>query len=117
MGEKLGGETAEGSVLPWTLHENEDWGLIRTARRNRGTVQKDWAVVKSNALPEHFCIAVVGHEGWSHDPDATAKYCLAVTLEIKGQEIPIYDPLRIAIENLRLELGDTELEVMVDSGE
>ncbi|MBX3359826.1 MAG: S8 family peptidase [Phycisphaeraceae bacterium] len=113
-GETHDGAAANGNVLPWTLHENEDWGLIRTVRRNRGTVQKDWAVVKSNALPEHFCIAVVGHEGWNHDPDATAKYCLAVTLEIQGQEIPIYDPLRVAVEELQAEIGDIEMEATVE---
>jgi hypothetical protein len=104
----------DGNVLPWTLHEQSGAGHIRSARRNSGTVQKDWAVVKSNALPEHFCIAVVGHEGWSHDPDATAQYCLAVTLEIQGQEVTIYDPLRVAVEALRAEIGEVEDEVVVE---
>lgn len=108
------GGAADGSVLPWTLHEKADAGNIRSARRNSGTVQKDWAVVKSNALPEHFCIAVVGHEGWNHDPDATAQYCLAVTLEIQGQEIPIYDPLRVAVEELQAEIGDIETEATIE---
>jgi hypothetical protein len=112
--ESLDGTATDGSVLPWTLGENANHGLIRSARRNSGTVQKDWAVVKSNALPEHFCIAVVGHEGWSHDPDATAQYCLAVTLEIQGQEISIYDPLRVAVEELQAELGDIETEAIVE---
>ncbi len=112
--ESVDGTATDGSVLPWTLHEKESDGLIRNARRNCGTVQKDWAVVKSNALPEHFCIAVVGHEGWSHDPDATAQYCLAVTLEIQGQEISIYDPLRVAVEELQAELGDIETEATIE---
>jgi len=76
-----------GSTLPWILNETSNWGLIRETKRNNGTVQKDWAVVKSNTLPDHFCIAVVGHPGWSHDPDSAARYALAVTLEILGQEI------------------------------
>ena len=104
----------DGSVLPWTLHEKDRDGLVRTARRNSGTVQKDWAVVKSNALPESFCIAVVGHEGWSRDPDATAQYCLAVTLEIQGQEIPIYDPLRVALIALEAEIGEVEVEATIE---
>lgn len=108
------GVAPDGSVLPWTLHEKDGDGLIRSARRNSGTVQKDWAVVKSNALPEHFCIAVVGHEGWNHDPDATAQYCLAVTLEIQGQEIPIYDPLRVAVEALEAEIGEVEVEATIE---
>jgi Subtilase family len=98
-----------GSVLPWTLHENPRFGLIRSAKRNSGTVQKDWAVVKSNTLPDHFCIAVVGHLGWSRDPDSTARYTLAVTLEILGQEISIYEPLRTAV--IELQQIETEVEV------
>lgn len=104
----------DGSVLPWMLHEKSDAGHIRSARRNCGTVQKDWAVVKSNGLPEHFCIAVVGHEGWNHDPDATAQYCLAVTLEIQGQEIPIYDLLRVSVQELEAEIGDIETEATIE---
>ena len=95
------GEPLPGSTLPWTLHESSTWGLIRSTRRNSGTVQKDWAIVKSNTLPDHFCIAVRGHQGWSHDPDTTARYALAVTFEIVGKEISIYDPLRTAVVELQ----------------
>lgn len=104
----------DGAVLPWALHERESDGLIRTARRNSGTVQKDWAVVKSHALPEHFCIAVVGHEGWNHDPDAEAAYALAVTLEIQGQEIPIYEPLRVAVEELQAQVAAEEAAIEIE---
>ncbi len=88
-------------------------GSIRGTKRNNGTVQKDWAVVKSNTLPEDFCIAVVGHEGWSRDPDTTASYSLTVTFEILGQEIPIYDVLRTAA----IELQEIEAEAQVDEVE
>jgi hypothetical protein len=107
-----------GSVLPWTLHEKSNDGWIRVTKRNSGTVQKDWAVVKSNRLPDHFCIAVVGHPGWSHDPDSYAKYALAVSLEILGQEISIYEPLRTAVLDLQTEVeaeiateADIEIEM------
>ena len=71
------GEDAQpGATLPWVLQEKSDDGLIRDTKRNNGTVQKDWAVVKSNTLPSDFCIAVVGHQGWSRDPDSTANYTL-----------------------------------------
>ncbi|MBI3652111.1 MAG: S8 family peptidase [Acidobacteria bacterium] len=105
-------EPLPGSVLPWTLHESSSAGLIRTTKRNSGTVQKDWAVVKSNSLPDHFCIAVVGHQGWSRDPDSAARYALAVTFEILGQEIPIYEPLRTAIIELQTEIeAESDIEV------
>ena len=83
----------------------------KTCGNERGSrVQKDWAYIQSNALPENFCIAVRGHKGWSKDPDNTASYTLAVTFDIVGQEIAIYDPLRIAVQELQTELGIGELE-------
>ena len=104
-----------GATLPWTLQDSTTTGLIRNTRRNSGTVQKDWAIVKSNALPDHFCIAVRGHQGWSHDPDTTARYALAVTFEILGKEISIYGPLRVAVTELQTQIeADVELEIEVD---
>ena len=108
-------ERLDGSPLPWTLHGNPKWGLIRDVRRNSGTVQKDWAVVKSNTLPDHFCIAVVGHQGWSLDPDSTARYALAVTLDIVGEEIAIYEPLRIAAIELQAEVDEAEADTDVET--
>lgn len=103
-----------GSTLPWVLHDKPQDGFIRNFRRNSGTVQKDWAVVHSNRLPDHFCIAVVGHQGWSHDPDSTARYVMAVTFEILGQEIAIYEPLRAAIAELQAQAGEVEAEAEVE---
>src|SRR5262249_55186652 len=87
-------------ALGWTIESRGNWGAIPDIRRNIGTVQKDWAFVKSNALPDDLCIAVRGHQGWSNDPDSVARYTLAVTFEIVGQEIPIYEPLRAAVLEL-----------------
>jgi hypothetical protein len=107
----------QGNVLPWALQQSTDTGFIRNTKRTNGTVQKDWAVIKSNSLPENFCIAVVGHQGWSHDPDSTARYALVVTVEILGQEIAIYEPLRAAVVELQGQLeieNQTEAEIEVD---
>ena len=109
-----------GTTLPWVLHEKPQDGLIRDFKRNSGTVQKDWAVVRSNSLPDHFCIAVVGHQGWSHDPDSTARYALAVSFESLGGEITIYEPLRVAIAELQAQTEaeiDAEVEVEVEATE
>jgi hypothetical protein len=111
-------EGIAGSTLPWTLQKNPDHGYVKEVKSNSGTVQKDWAVVKSNTLPDHFCIAVVGHEGWSRDPDSTARYALVVTFEVVGQEVAIYEPLKIAIEALEAESGlDLESEIEVEIAE
>ena len=99
-----------GQVFPWTLHESSSWGHVRDTKRSSGTLQKDWATVKSNALPDQFCIAVVGHPGWSKDPDSTARYCLAVTFEIVGQEIPIYESIRTAVLELQAQIGAVEVD-------
>lgn len=117
MKDTLNGEASlPGSTLPWVLHEKPQDGLIRDFKRNSGTVQKDWAVVRSNSLPDHFCIAVVGHQGWSHDPDSTARYVLAVSFESLGCEITLYEPLRTAITELQAQTeaeieGEVEMEV------
>ena len=37
-------------------------GLVKQVSRSAGTIQKDWATIKSYNLREGFCIAVVGHE-------------------------------------------------------
>lgn len=102
-----------GDVLPWVFHQQENHGLIRGVGRNPGTVQKDWAVVRSNQLRGSFCIAVRGHRGWSQDPDSTARYSLVVTLDVVGEEIPIYEPVRVAVEALQVE-AEAEVEVEVE---
>lgn len=102
-----------GDVLPWVFHQQDNHGLLRGVGRNPGTVQKDWAVVRSNQLRGSFCIAVLGHRGWSQDPDSTARYSLVVTLDVVGNEIPIYEPVRVAVETLQVE---AEADVEVEEG-
>jgi hypothetical protein len=104
---------ATGTTLSWTLGARANHG-VSGARRNAGTVQKDWAVVKSYKLPNHFCIAVIAHNGWNNDPDAAARYSLAVTFEVVNKEMRIYDDLMAAIHNLRQEI---ELEGEVGEAE
>jgi hypothetical protein len=104
---------ATGDTLRWTLATRTDHGDVEGAKRNSGTVQKDWAVVKSFELPESFCIAVMGHQGWNKDPDAEARYTLAVSFEVVGREIPIYDDLRVAVDELQAEL-EAEAEIEID---
>ena len=111
--------TDEGSgSLGWTIESRGNWGQIPNVRRNVGTVQKDWAFVKSNALPEDFCIAVRGHQGWSRDSESVAAYTLAVTFELVGAEIPIYEPLRTAVLELESQVEsdvEAELELQTES--
>ncbi len=68
--------------------------------------------MNSNALPDQFCIAIVGHSGWSRDPYSTARYALVVTFEIPGLEISMYEPLRAAVLELQTRL---EMQVAVEA--
>jgi hypothetical protein len=107
----------EGTSFGWAIENRGQWGRIPDIRRSVGTVQKDWALVRSNALPQDLCIAVRGHRGWSRDPEAAARYALAVSFEIVSQEISIYEPLRTAVLELQAEVEaqvDTEATVEVE---
>jgi hypothetical protein len=106
----------QGSSFFWTVGTTGANGRLPGVRRGVGTVQKDWTVVKSNQLPRDFCIAVRGHRGWSRDPESAATYAPAVSIEIVGKEIPIYEPLRTAVLELQneVEVG-AEAEVEVES--
>ena len=111
------GPVQEGAgSLGWIVDRQTQWGLPGV-KRGVGTVQKDWAFVKSHDLPDDLCIAVRGHQGWSSDPDSVARYTLVVTIEIVGQEIPIYEPLRTAIIELQSQVEaevEAEIELQVD---
>jgi hypothetical protein len=107
-------QEGDGTSFRWVLNSRTDLGELEGVRRDVGTAQKDWCTVKSNALPENFCIGVRGHRGWSHDPDSVANYSLAVTFEIIGKEIQIYEPLRTAVLELQSEI---EAEVEIDVSE
>jgi Subtilase family len=78
------------SIFNWVLNKRKNWGQARNVSRQEGTLQKDWAIIKSYDLRESFCIAVVGHEGWNNDPNATVPYALVVSFEAVDTNIPIY---------------------------
>jgi subtilisin family serine protease len=62
----------DGSGLfDWILGQQKNHGkCVKDTSRGVGTIQKDWAVVKSFDLRDAFCIAVVAHKGWNNDPTA-----------------------------------------------
>ena len=106
----------EGSSFGWSVGNQPHTGSIQDVRRSVGTVQKDWTTLRSNELPNDLCFAVRGHTGWSHDPDAAARYVFAVSIDVVGQELPIYEPLRVAVQELQAELG-VELEIPIEVDE
>ncbi|MEQ8540054.1 MAG: hypothetical protein RIB93_21705 [Coleofasciculus sp. D1-CHI-01] len=97
-------------IFSWTLGKQKNHGRTQGISRSAGTLQKDWAMVKSYNLRDAFCIAVVGHEGWNNDPDANAPYSLVVSFEAVESNIPIYAALVEAQVEPEIEL-QTEIQV------
>lgn len=102
------GSTAGSSkdAISWTLGAQDGFGSIHGFARGNGTVQKDWTILKLHELPETFCIAVRAHKGWSQDPSAEARYALVVSFEVLGQEVAIYEEVRIALDELPVEVSE-----------
>ena len=86
----------KGDPIPWMIRERNDWGHIKDFSRDRGTVQKDWASVKSYELPKTFSIAVIGHKGWSALGDDIVPYSLVVSFEAVNQDVPLYSWISVA---------------------
>jgi hypothetical protein len=83
--------------IPWKLGTRTDTGEVEEYRRGNNTVQKDWAVVKSYDLREEIGFVVSGHKGWDRNREPIP-YAFVVSLEILGNNIPIYELLRLENE-------------------
>lgn len=97
--------------FPWLIGNRANWGAVRDLSRSAGTLQKDWAIIKSRQLSSGFCIGVVGHPGWDKDPDTKAKYTLAISFESVNRDIEIYSPIQIANEIEIEQEQEVEIEI------
>lgn len=89
----------EGTEPDWTLSRRSEWGQIPGARRDGGTLQKDWTYLSSYELPEVIAVAVRGHEGWArHRPDAAAKFALAVSIEAVNRDLRVYEYVHAEVQ-------------------
>ena len=102
-------EKGEG-LFKWMLGKQNNHGIIKDVSRSAGTIQKDWTVVNSFELTEAFSIAVVGHEGWNNDPEASVPYSLVVSFEAIQADIEIYAPLAEAQVLIEVE---QEVEIQI----
>lgn len=92
-----GGDSRSYPGIPWKIHQSGQYGDVEI-NRNQGSIQKDWAVIESNQLPEDFAIAVRAHVGWNHkEGGGLARYCLAVSFEALDSELPIYSAIETAV--------------------
>ncbi len=102
--ENDGGEGADDGNFSWTLgNKKERDGVTSGVSRRNGTIQKDWAFAKSYELPDVFGIVVRGHEGWDrNNPEAVAKFSLAISFEILGSNINVYERIQ-AVNRIQVE--------------
>ncbi len=84
--------------IPWMLRERDDWGQVNGIKRNVGTLQKDWATIKSHQLGESFSIAVRGRQGWDTTDKYPAYYSLIVSMEATNAEIELYSRIRNEVQ-------------------
>lgn len=105
----------EGGI-PWTIGNRTNHG-IEGISRNYGTLQKDWAVIKSHQLTDGFNIAVIGHPGWNKDPNVKAFYSLVVSFEAINRDIEIYEPIRTSIETEIQTQLEAEIELELNTNQ
>jgi hypothetical protein len=107
----LGRRVDDSGNFKWMLGESrgKGRGQISNFSRSKGTLQKDWCIIKSNQLTDGFCIGIRGHKGWGSL--FKAKYSLAVSFEAINQDIAIYEPIRILNE---VEIKNREITIEVN---
>lgn len=97
-------EPVDKASIRWTLWSSPGWGKVKDVKRQDSATQKDWVVLKSNALPEEFSIAVIGHKGWNKDTSEEIPFALAISFESISQEAEIYKEIeavnKVDIETL-----------------
>ncbi len=105
---ETGGSIDDDGDFEWVIGDAINRGIISNFSRKNGTLQKDWAIIKSHQLSDAFCIAVRGHKGWGSL--FKAKYSLVVSFEAIDQDIPIYEPIRSMVE---VEVENNEIQVQI----
>jgi Subtilase family len=105
----------KGRGFKWVLGKQKKPRQAHSFSRQGGTLQKDWAIVKSYDLRDSFCIAVVGHEGWNKDPNATVPYALVVSFEAVDTNIPIYTSIAtVQVSNQKVP-NQVKTEISIES--
>jgi hypothetical protein len=89
-------------IFAWSIGQQKNHSKrVKDTSRGIGTIQKDWAIVRSFDLREAFCIAVVAHKGWNNEPQVP--YSLVVSFEVINAEIPIYSAFVQAQTSLQVQ--------------
>ena len=93
-----------GDGINWKIKNRIDKG-VEGVRRQDGTLQKDWTILKSNQLPDEFCIAVVGHKGWETKTSSEVPYAITISFEVLNSEneIQLYQLIQAVNINVEIE--------------
>lgn len=102
-------EPTDDGAFPWVIGSAANYGVAGFTRSN-SACQKDWFDLPSYELPAEFGIAVTSHQGWDPDLESECKYALVIALESLDQDMPIYAPISVVVEELRQEVA-AEIEV------
>lgn len=89
-------EAVDARSIRWSISTSPGYGTIPDFKRQDSATQKDWVVLKSNALPEELSFAVVGHKGWDKDTVKELPFALAISLEAVSKESEIYERIEAA---------------------
>lgn len=100
---------AAGSI-PWMVSYQNNYGAVKDMKRQDSATQKDWAIVSSNQLPAELSFAVIGHKGWDKDITKSVPFALAISFEIMGKEIEIYEQISIS-NQVEVEVAGVEIKV------
>jgi hypothetical protein len=90
---EAGHDEEDENVIPWMIRERSNWGNIPGVNRNRSTIQKDWAIIKSHALPEELSFAIKAHKGWDKTFEAIP-YAFTVSIEALEADLSVYNWLQ-----------------------
>jgi hypothetical protein len=107
MDSAISANSQSADSISWKIQTRINAG-VRNVRRQDSTLQKDWAILKSNVLPNEFCIAVIGHNGWENILSTEIPYSLAISFEVLDSENQI--DLYQSIQAINIE---TEIEQRV----
>jgi hypothetical protein len=87
-------ENTSSEMIQFKIREQTNWGVVKNISRNKSSLQKDWAIIKSYKLPEELHFAILGHQGWDVDREQIP-YAITVSLEILGADVPIYESIKL----------------------
>ena len=103
-------EVVDVKSIRWSISTSPTYGVVADFKRQDSASQKDWAILKSNILPEELSFAVVGHKGWDKDTVQELPFALVISLEAISKENEIYEMIEVAN---RVEVEE-EVEIAFD---